>query len=178
MKEKLKNNPNADLLTLERIEQVHPFLKEAVYCMYEEICNTVNSKYTRVRFSDVLRSIEQQNELYKQGRDGDNRPKVTWVRGGYSYHNYGLAIDIVLLRDKDKNGTFEAASWDTIFDGDADGIADWAEVAKIFKKYEWQWGLINSKGRRYDLPHFQRSLGYKTSELKRLNKDKNGFPII
>jgi peptidoglycan L-alanyl-D-glutamate endopeptidase CwlK len=176
--DKLKDHPNADSLTVDRIAQVHPFLRESVYCIYLEICDKVASKYVRVRFSDILRTFKQQNELYKQGRNGDKRPVVTWVTGGYSFHNYGLAIDIVLIRDNDKNGTFEEASWDTLFDGDLDGIADWAEVAKIFEKYEWQWGLINSKGKRYDLPHFQRSFGYKTSQLKRLPKDSNGYPIL
>ena len=175
---KLRKHPNADQLTIDRIAQVHPFLREVVYCIYLEICDTVASKYVRVRFSDVLRSIKRQNELYKQGRKGDRRPKVTWVKGGYSYHNYGLAIDIVLLIDKDRNGTFESASWDTTFDGDGDRVADWLEVAKIFNKYEWQWGLINSRGKRYDLPHFQRTFGYKASELKRMKKDINGYPIL
>lgn len=177
IKQKLLNNPKADKITVERIEQVHPFVREAVYCIYEEICNTVNSKYTKVRFSNILRTKKEQDDLYKQGRSKPGK-KVTWVRGGYSYHNYGLAIDIVLIRDKDKNGSFENASWDTTFDGDNDGIADWLEIAKIFNKYEWEWGLINSKGKRYDLPHFQRTFGYKASELKRLPKDKNGYPII
>jgi len=177
MKDQLLKNPNADKLTVERIGKVHPFLREAVYCIYEEICNKVNSQYTRVRFSDTLRTFKEQDELYKQGRTKPGS-KVTWVRGGGSYHNYGLAVDIVLIRDKDKNGSFEAASWDTIFDGDGDGIADWAECVKIFNKYDWQWGLKRSNGTRYDLPHFQRTLGYTTKQLNALPKDGDGYPII
>ena len=84
----------------------------------------------------------------------------------------------MLLLDKDKNGTFESASWDTVFDGDGDGISDWLEVAKIFNFYGWQWGLINSKGKRYDLPHFQKTFGYKTSQLIKLPKDSEGYVII
>ena len=166
-----------DDLTIERIKTAHPFVREALKCIYDEISKTVNSEYCKVRFSSVLRTFEEQNELYKQGRTKPGK-KVTWVKGGYSYHNYGLAVDIVLIIDKDKNGTFETASWDTTFDGDYDGIADWLEVAQIFNKYGWQWGLINSRGKRYDLPHFQRTFGYKASELKRLPRDNNGYPIL
>jgi len=166
-----------DLRTIERIKTAHPKVREELECIYNEIRQSVNSKYCQIRFSDVLRTKEQQNHLYKKGRSIPGR-KVTWVKGGYSYHNYGLAVDIVLILDKDKNGTFETASWDTSFDGDKDRIADWLEVAKIFNFYGWQWGLINSKGKRYDLPHFQKTFGYKTSELKRLKTDNEGYPLI
>lgn len=175
--ERLSKHPNADQITVDRIAQVHPFLREAVYCIYEEICDTVASKYVKVRFSSVLRTFAEQDELYAQGRTKKGN-KVTWVRGGGSYHNYGLAIDIVLIIDKDKNGSFESASWDTAFDGDLDRVADWVEVAKIFEKYEWQWGLRRKDGSRYDLPHFQRSMGYKTSDLIKLKKDKDGYVIL
>lgn len=172
---KLRKHPNADQTTVDRIAQVHPFLREAVYCLYLEICDTVASKYVRVRFSDVLRTPKQQRDLFALGRTKKGK-KVTWTLN--SYHMYGLAIDIVLIIDKDKNGTFETASWDTAFDGDLDRIADWLEVAKIFEKYGWQWGLKRKDGSRYDLPHFQRDLGFSTYELKRMPKDNNGYPIL
>ena len=166
-----------DKVTLDRIKLLHPDVREEVRCLYEDITNSVDSKYCKVRFSSTLRTFAEQNELYTQGRTKPGE-KVTWVRGGYSYHNYGLAIDIVLLLDKDKNGTFESASWDVAFDGDGDGVADWLETAKIFNAYRWQWGLINSKGKRYDLPHFQKTFGFKQSELLSLPKDNEGYPIL
>lgn len=166
-----------DEITLERIKTAHPFIREALGCIYEEICKTVNTEKSQIRFSSVLRTFEEQNELYKKGRSKPGN-KVTWVKGGYSYHNYGLAVDIVLLIDKDGNKSFETASWDTTFDGDNDSIADWLEVAKIFNSYGWQWGLYSRTGKHYDLPHFQRTFGYKASELKRMNKDNEGYPIL
>lgn len=39
------------------------------------------------------RTWEQQDELYRQGRDKPGRV-VTYVRGGGSAHNYGRAVDI------------------------------------------------------------------------------------
>ncbi|MEK4456343.1 M15 family metallopeptidase [Paenibacillus sp. FSL R10-2748] len=38
-----------------------------------------------------LRTYAEQDALYAQGRNGDKRPKVTKVRGGYSNHNFGFA---------------------------------------------------------------------------------------
>jgi len=40
------------------------------------------------------RSDEEQNELFAQGRTKPGK-KVTWVRGGDSLHQYGVAIDVV-----------------------------------------------------------------------------------
>lgn len=176
----LKNLLNiviTDKVTLKRLKTAHPDLRDELHNIYKEIVMYVNTKYSQLRFTDVLRTIDQQNYLYEQGR---TRPgnKVTWVKGGYSYHNYGMAVDICFVVDKDKNGTFEHASWDIQADWDKDSVSDWLEVVKIFNKYGWQWGLINSKGKRYDLPHFQKTLGYKTEELKKMDKDENGYPIL
>lgn len=45
-----------------------------------------------------LRTVAQQDLLYAQGRTAPGKI-VTKARGGYSYHNYGIAIDFA--RDKD-----------------------------------------------------------------------------
>lgn len=75
-----------------------------------------------------------------------------------------MAIDIVLLVDKDKNGTFESASWETNVDFDGDGKADWMEVVAIFKRYGWEWG---GDWHFKDMPHFQKSNGISISQLQK-----------
>lgn len=45
-----------------------------------------------------FRSIDEQNYLYSQGRTRSGSV-VTNARGGYSYHNFGLAVDFVLLNE-------------------------------------------------------------------------------
>ena len=166
-----------DKPTLERIEKAHPLLSFELSCIYAMICDTVNSKYCQVRFTWVFRSDKEQNDFYAQGR---TKPGVivTNAKAGQSYHNYGLAVDICLLIDRDKNGTFEEASWSTVFDGNNNGSSDWLEVVKIFNLFGWQWGIFNSNGKRYDLPHFQKTFGLSISQLKQLPKDINGYPII
>lgn len=163
-----------DKLTLDRIETAHPLLRDELKCIYADICKAITSKYAQFRFSHVLRTFKEQDDLYAKGRTTKG-PKVTNAKGGDSYHNYGFAVDIVELLDKDKNGTFEAASWSPSLDADDDGIEDWMEVVRIFKSYGWEWG---GDWRFTDKPHFQKTMGLSISQLKTINKDLKGYPII
>ena len=85
-----------------------------------------------------------------------------------------------MLLDKDGNGTYETADWNTIADWDKDGIADWLEVVSVFNKYGWTWGFMKN-GKRWDLPHFQKTFGYdwrKLLELHKAGKIKDNYVII
>lgn len=167
-----------DLLTINRIKsEAHPDLRSELEKIYHEANNKLAK--SRLRFSMVLRTFAEQDALYAQGRTKKGA-KVTNAKGGQSYHNYGLAVDIVLLV-KDAKGEFKMASWDTVKDWDKDGTADWLEVAQVFNKYGWQWGFIQN-GKRWDLPHFQKTFGLHWTELRKRKLagkvDKNGFVII
>ena len=124
------------------------------------------------------RTEAEQLELYAQGRTKPGKI-VTNAKGGQSYHNYGLAIDIVLLVDRDKNGSFETASWDAKTDFDGDGKADWIEVVAIFKRHGWEWG---GDWRFVDQPHFQKTFGFSIVQLRKMHNenkvDQNGFVKI
>jgi peptidoglycan L-alanyl-D-glutamate endopeptidase CwlK len=69
-----------------------------------------------------------------------------------------LALDIVLIKDKDGNGTFETASWEDTVDFDKDGKADWMEIVKIFKANGWTWGGDWKTFK--DKPHFEKTFGH------------------
>lgn len=166
-----------DTITLKRIETAHPLVRFQLSIIYAWICEEINSEYCQIRFTSVYRSSYDQDRFYAQGRTSPGI-KVTNAKSGQSYHNYGLAVDICLLIDRDRNGTFEEASWNTVYDGNGNGISDWMETVEIFKRYGWQWGLMKSNGKRYDLPHFQKTFGYKTWQLKRMKKDYENYPII
>lgn len=163
-----------DNLTLKRIETAHPLLRDELKCILTDIEKAITTKYATFRFSHVFRTFKEQDELYAKGRTKPG-PKVTNAKGGDSYHNYGLAVDIVELLDKDKNGTFETASWDVNLDADFDSKADWIEVVEIFKRYGWEWG---GDWRFTDKPHFQKTFGLSISQLKTIEKDGQGYPII
>ena len=158
-----------DKITLDRIKLLHPSIIDEVNTIYKEICEALKGRAI-CRFSHTLRTFAEQNALFAQGRTKKGA-RVTNARGGQSYHNYGLAIDIVLLVDRDKNGTFESASWETNVDFDNDGKADWQEVVGIFKRHGWDWG---GDWRFVDNPHFQKTLGKSISQLKAAH-DKKDF---
>lgn len=167
----------SDRITLERINLLHPRVKEEAVELYGEIVKSLTGRAI-CRFTHTLRTFAEQDKLFAQGRTAPGKI-VTRARGGQSYHNYGLAIDIALLVDTDRNGTFETASWDTRSDFDQDGRADWMEVVDIFKRYGWEWG---GDWRFRDAPHFQKTLGKSIVELQALHRakkvDKNGFVLI
>jgi len=156
-----------DKITLQRIELLHPKLRDEVHAIYKEIYNALTGSAI-CRFAYTLRTFAEQDALYAQGRTKTGA-KVTNAKGGQSYHNYGLAIDIVLLKDNDKNGTFETASWETKVDFDKDGKADWMEVVAIFKRYGWEAGI---DWKFVDAPHFQKTLGYSVAQLQDLQAKK------
>lgn len=154
-----------DKITLERIELLHPALREEAKEIYAEICEALKGRAI-CRFAYTLRTYAEQDALFLQ------KPKVTNAKGGQSYHNFGLAIDIVLLVDKDKNGTFESASWETNVDFDRDGLADWQEVVKIFKLHGWTWG---GDWKFVDKPHFEKTFGYSVKQLDAMVKTNRTF---
>ena len=141
-----------DKITLERIKEISPELQAELSLIYTECCNALTGKAI-LRFAYVFRSFTEQNLIYAQGRTKPGKI-VTNAKAGQSIHNYRYAVDIVLLKDTNGDGTFETASWETTIDFDGDGKADWMEVVAIFEKYGWTWGGRWSKF--VDKPHFEK----------------------
>lgn len=164
-----------DDITIERIKRAHPRLREELELQYLECNNDILGKGVRLRFSHVYRSRKEQQALYDQGRTKPGK-KVTNAKPGRSYHNYGLAFDIVLLYDNDGNGTFEEASWDMVRDGDSDKKADWSEVVEFFKSKGWEWGGDFRSFKDY--PHFQKTFGCHWSDLEKARTDGDGYVIL
>jgi len=144
-----------DSITLIRIQTAHPILRDELGRIYEDICAALKGR-AMCRFTHVLRTKQEQDELFAIGRTKPGKI-VTNARGGYSYHNYGLAVDICLIIDG------KTAVWDAKTDFDFDGIADWMEIVRVFKAYGWEWG---GDWRRFpDLPHFQKTFGLTITDL-------------
>jgi len=96
-----------------------------------------------------LRTIEEQNELYAQGRTKPGKI-VTNAKGGYSYHNFGLAFDFALLKDDG------SVSWN---------VDDkWKRVAQIGKSLGLEWGGDWKDFKDY--PHFQYTFGLSLADLR------------
>jgi peptidoglycan LD-endopeptidase CwlK len=152
-----------DKSTQDRISKLHPSVREEMTNIINE-CNSNLKGNSQVRISQGLRTFAEQDALYAK------RPKVTNARGGQSVHNYGFAVDIVLIIDG------KTASWDTHKDWDKDGIADWDECVKVFAKYGWNWGGNWSSFK--DMPHFDK-IGYSNWRvLSGMKLNANGYVII
>src|ERR1043165_556102 len=115
-----------DKISLERIQLLHPKLRVEASMIYDEISCRLTG-IVGCRFTQTLRTFEEQNALYAQGRTKPGQI-VTNAKGGQSYHNYGLAIDFALLIDKNGDGKPDEVSWDRLKDYDRDNVADWMEV--------------------------------------------------
>lgn len=165
---------NIDNITIGRIVTMHPKLKDSLLAQYREVVALL-PKHKMLRFAFCYRSIEEQDALYAQGRtkffdeNGKRLNIVTNARGGQSYHNFGLAFDVVMLIDKDGNGTFETADWSI--------DKDMKIVINYFKSKGWEWG--GDWKTLKDTPHFQMSFGKSTKSLFencKINKVK--YPLL
>lgn len=161
-----------DNLTLQRIQLLHPKLRDEAVQIYSEISNQL-TKRAMCRFTFTLRTFAEQSAIYAQGRTKPGSI-VTKAKAGQSLHNYGLAVDIAMIIDG------KTASWDTRTDWDGDGTSDWMECVKVFKKYGWEWGGDWKSFK--DLPHFQKTFGYTWQQLLLKHNsgkvDKNGYVML
>jgi peptidoglycan L-alanyl-D-glutamate endopeptidase CwlK len=158
-----------DKISVDRIKLLHPKLRDEANNILELADKSLGK--AELRFTHTLRTFQEQDMLYSIGRTTKGKI-VTSARGGFSYHNYGLAIDICLLVDG-------KANWDVTADYDRDGKSDWTEVVSIFKHHGWEWG---GDWRFYDPPHFQKTFGKSIAELRSLKLngkvDKEGFVLF
>jgi peptidoglycan L-alanyl-D-glutamate endopeptidase CwlK len=158
-----------DQISLNRIATLHPKIRKLVLDTYIRINNALLGKGVRFRMAYTTRTNAEQDDFYAQGRTklfdaaGKRLGIVTKAKGGQSIHNYHLAWDIVLLLDKNNDGVFEEASWNTVLDFDKDGTADWTEVVNEFKAIGAVWG---GDWKFVDKPHFEMTFGHTWRTLK------------
>lgn len=83
-----------DAASKTRLSKVHPELAKRV----ERTIDALAAAGLEVRVVQGLRTYEEQNLLYAQGRLRKG-PKVTNAKGGQSNHNFGLAVDLCPFDD-------------------------------------------------------------------------------
>lgn len=134
---------------IERAEKklvgVHPLVatkaRQLIEQAYKEGINVI--------ITQGFRTIEEQNALYAQGRTKPGKI-VTNARGGYSYHNFGLAFDFAVLNA----------------DGSVNWNVDekWKRVGAIGKSLGLEWGGDWKDFKDY--PHFQYTFGLSLTDLR------------
>lgn len=152
-----------DSISEQRIKLLHPKNRDEAMQILAEIETALKGRAV-CRIARSLSTWAEQDKLYAQGRTAPG-PVVTNARGGESWHNYGMAVDVVLIIDG------KVASYEFDKDFDDDGMADWREIDTVFKKYGWD-GLYHADGKRWDLPHFQKTHGLKIKQAQALYNSK------
>ena len=162
-----------DQKTLDRIKLMHPNLVDEVTDIYTNQIAPALTGDVFCRFAYTIRTFDEQDALYAQGRtklfdaNGNRFGIVTNAKAGQSIHQYGLALDVVLI-----NGS--SASWDTVTDFDGDGLSDWTEIVNIFKNAGWTWGGDFHSIK--DTPHFEKAFGYTWEQLLEKYNEKDFIP--
>ena len=141
------NRELSDSISEQRLQGLSPSIQQNT----RQFINTIENNFgTTLRIAQGFRSIEQQNALFNQGRNGNPGIIVTDRRGGQSYHNFGLAFDVVPLTDGG------AINW-------APTSPDWNTIGATGEQFGFTWG-----GRwktNTDRPHFQNNFGIHHSQL-------------
>ncbi|MDF2002688.1 M15 family metallopeptidase [Bacillus pumilus] len=125
---------------------IHSVVKESAI----EMIKQAYKEGIYVQITSGYRSFAEQNKLYAQGRTAPGKI-VTNAKGGQSNHNYGLAIDYVLLSADGKK-----ALW-TVNE-------KWRRVAQIGKSLGFSWGGDWKSFKDY--PHLEMMGGMTLSQLQ------------
>lgn len=131
-----------------RMVGMHPSVAASARALINKADKELGIKL-RVPPQGGFRSFSEQDALKKKG--------VSTVGGGYSFHNYGMAIDVVEIKDG-------AALWNN---------PRWAEIGACGKSLGFEWG--GDWTSFVDKPHFQMTFGYTTKQLLAREKGEDGF---
>jgi peptidoglycan L-alanyl-D-glutamate endopeptidase CwlK len=135
-----------------RLNHVHPILS----AMGQKMIDLCAQNGIAVLITQGLRTWEEQDELYAKGRTiapiGRGHT-VTNAKGGTSFHNFGLAFDIVILDELGK------PDWNT-------SNPAWNRTGQIGKSAGLEWGGDWKTFK--DLPHFQYVGRLTTADCRKL----------
>lgn len=151
-----------DMVSDRRIETLHPLVKEKVK---EFIIRAEKELGIKLRVVSAFRTWKEQTDLYNQpfdGKDNDGdglideaNEKVTNAKAGESYHNFGLTVDVVEIKDG-------KALWKN---------PNWQKIAALGKSIGFEWGGDWKSFK--DNPHFQYTFGISLAELRKRYQSGN-----
>jgi len=140
------------------IESLHPSLR---YDAAKLVNNWKDEtgRQLRIPVRDATRTFEHQDDLFALGRTKPGNP-VTPLRGGESYHNYGLAFDVAPLSADQKS---------------LDYHIDFKRLGGMANERGFTWG--GDFKSHVDRPHFERTYGYTADRLRQMTP-RGGLPQI
>jgi hypothetical protein len=80
-----------DQISISRVLLLHPKFRASAQAFIEDAENTLG---ITLRIVQGLRTFAEQDALYAQGRTAPGNI-VTYSKAGTSYHNFGIALDVV-----------------------------------------------------------------------------------
>lgn len=125
-------------------------LEPAVERRVNQLIQEMKDRGYDVMVFEGYRSPERQNKLYAQGRTQPGAI-VTNARAGESFHNYGVAVDIVFKGD---------SPWSPKH--------PWELLGQVGKSLGFTWG---GDWKFKDLPHFELTFNHKLSDFQTGNVD-------
>lgn len=139
-----------DSISHTRLLTLHPNVMNDFKKFIEDAENSLN---ITLRITQAKRTMAEQQSLYDQGRIKPGHI-VTNAKPGASFHNYGLAVDLVRLNS-----------------GKADWNYNMAQLLPFAEKVGISWGGNWKKFKDY--PHFEKNFGnnWKYYYAKYKNKD-------
>ena len=151
-----KDISTGDKASDNRIASLHPYVQNQMkaFVLKAKLRFDVD-----LRVVQGYRTFEEQDKLYAQGRTAPGSI-VTKTRGGFSNHNFGLAVDVVPF----ENGKL---NWET---------KNYPLIGTIGKSVGLEWG--GDWKSIVDRPHFQNMFVYSLKQLRNLPKDNKGLPIL
>lgn len=134
------------------LKELHPL----ALAKFQEFLDLAKHQGLDVLVTSTYRSIDEQNLLYEQGRSSPGKI-VTNARGGESFHNFRVAIDIVPLRSG-------KPLWD-VYDSNAKLLPEWKLLGDIAESLEIEWAGNWRRFREY--AHFQYTQGLTLKDFQK-----------
>lgn len=143
--------------SIDRLNKLHPLVRAKALEAYKEAVQATPIGIHPF-ITQTVRTFAESDALFAKGR---TKPGgiVTNAKAGQSYHNYGLALDFVIIKDGEM-------VW-TVND-------NWMIVVNIFKKHGFVWG--GDFKSIPDAPHFEMTFGNNWRKLLEMYKNKDFIP--
>ena len=135
------------------LADLHPHVR----AMAERLVHDAAAAGIPIRITFTLRSMATQDALYAKGRTAPGEI-VTNARAGYSFHNYGLALDVVPVE------LLALPNWGDVPAHQAHTTALWAKLGAIGKAIGFRWGGDFHSIK--DRPHFEWSGALTLADLR------------
>lgn len=140
-----------DTISIGRLGKLHPKIQPEVQKFIED---AESALFVTIRISQGTRTFEEQQAIYDQGRKTPGKI-VTWSPPGASYHNYGIAIDVVVVNP----------------DGTINWNFDYHKLLPYMGKMTW--GGVFPKP---DMDHFENKYGLNWRDLLHKYQIKDFIP--